>query len=106
MGGDRIHSLLDCSTSTVDLLTVKIQLSSVISTHGAQYMTIDIKDLYIGTPMEIYEYMRVKITDIPDDIIHQYNLQKKVTKDGYVYDEVRKGMYGLPQVGFLSQQLL
>ena len=56
--------------------------------------------------MEIYEYMRVKITDIPDDIIHQYNLQKKVTKDGYVYDEVRKGMYGLPQVGFLSQQLI
>ena len=51
VGGDRIHSLLDCSTSTVDLLTVKIQLSSVISTHGAQYMKIDIKDLNLDTPM-------------------------------------------------------
>ena len=45
-------------------------------------MTIDIKDLYIGTPMEIYEYMRIKITNIPDDIIHQYDLQANVTKDG------------------------
>ena len=53
-----------------------------------------------------YEYMRIKITDIPDNIIHQYNLQKKVTNYGYVYVEVRKGMYRLRQVGILAQQLL
>ena len=68
-------------------------------------MTIDIKDFYLNTPMGGYEYMRIKITDIPNDIIHQYNLQTKVTKDGYVYVEVRKGMYGLPQDGILSPKL-
>ena len=82
VGGDRIHYVLDCITPTVDLLTVKILLNSVISTCGARYMTIDIKYFYFNTPMEIYEYMRIKITNIPDDIIHQYDLQANVTKDG------------------------
>ena len=55
-------------------------------------MKIDIKDFYLNTPMERYEYMRIKITNIPDDIIRQYNIQTKVTKDGFFYVEVRKGM--------------
>ena len=29
-----------------------------------------------------------------------------MTKDGFVYTEMRKGMYGLPQAGILAQELL
>jgi hypothetical protein len=29
-----------------------------------------------------------------------------VDNDGYVYIEVQKGMYGLPQAGILAQELL
>ena len=50
--------------------------------------------------------MRIKITDILDDINCQYNLQKKATKDGYIYVKVRKDMYGLPQARILAQQLV
>ena len=32
MGGDKIHPLIDCSTPTVDLLTLKLLLNSVIYT--------------------------------------------------------------------------
>jgi hypothetical protein len=50
--------------------------------------------------------MRLKITDIPDEIIQEYNLLKLVSPDGYVYCEIRKGMYGLPQAGLIAQELL
>ena len=69
-------------------------------------MTIDIKDFYLNTPMPRYEYMRLKMADLPQDFIDEYNLQAKVTPDGYVYYEICRGMYGLPQAGILSQQLL
>ena len=46
------------------------------------------------------------IDDIPEEIIVEYNLSEKVTDDGHVYVEIRKGMYGLPQAGILAQQLL
>ncbi len=42
---------------------------------------------------------------IPEDIIEHYGLRKKAI-DGYVYMEIRKGMYGLPQAGILANKLL
>jgi hypothetical protein len=106
VGGDRVNYPGDCGTPTVDLLTVKLLLNSVISTPNAKFMTIDIKDFYLNTPMPRYEYMRLKLSDLPEDFVKQYNLNSKVTKDGYVYIEIRRGMYGLPQSGLLAQQLL
>ena len=50
--------------------------------------------------------MRLKLADIPDDVIEEYQLADKATKDGFVFVEIRKGMYGLPQAGLLAQQLL
>ena len=67
---------------------------------------LDVKDFYLNTPMKRYEYMRIKITDIPDEIIEHYKLREKVTEDGYIYCEIRKGMYGLPQAGIIAQELL
>ena len=69
-------------------------------------MKIDIKYFYLNTPMSLFEYMRLKLADLPEDIIEHYNLRKNATKDGYVYLEVRKGMYGLPHAGILAQKLL
>ena len=48
--------------------------------------------------MKIKEYMRVKIELVLDEIIEQYNLRALVL-DGYIYMEIGKGMYGLPQAG-------
>ena len=33
-------------------------------------------------------------------------MEDKTTRDGYVYVDIKKGMYGLPQVGLIEQQLL
>ena len=41
----------------------------------------------------------------PDDIVEHCNLKEKAL-NGYVYMEIRRGMYGLPQVGILANKLL
>jgi hypothetical protein len=43
---------------------------------------------------------------MPNDVIKHYNLTNLATPDGYVYCEIQKGMYGLPQAGIIAQQLL
>ena len=68
-------------------------------------MCADIKNLYLGTPMERYDYMRLPITLIPDEIMEAYQLKDKI-HNGFVYMEIRQGMYGLPQAGIPANQLL
>jgi hypothetical protein len=93
-------------TPTADTTLVKILLNSIISTKEAWCVTLDIKDFYLNTPMKRYGYMRLKLADIPEEIIEEYNLREIVTDDSYVYCEIRKRMYGLPQAGFIAQELL
>ena len=69
-------------------------------------MTIDISNFFLNTPMERPDYMWLKISDIPNNIIKQYKLNEKVNPNGYVYVKIQKGMYGLPQAESISQQLL
>jgi hypothetical protein len=64
---------------------------------------LDVKDFYLNTPMKQYEYMRLKITNIPDEIIEEYKFHEKATEDGYVYCKTRRGVYGLPQAGIIAQ---
>ena len=106
MGGNLINYPGDVGTPTADLLTVKLLFNSIVSTPGAKFMSIDISNFYLNTPMERYEYMKMKIEHFPEEIIEEYNLREKVTPDGYLYVEVRAGMYGLPQAGILAQELL
>jgi hypothetical protein len=49
--------------------------------------------------------MKILIAFLPEDIIKHYQLQEKVLDD-YVYMEIHKGMYGLPQTGILANKLL
>ena len=106
VGGGKTNCPFDCGTPTAKLLTIKLLLNSVISTPGAKFMTINISNFYLNTPMDRYEYMRMKLDMFPEDVIEEYNLRDRVEPNGYVYIEVRKGMYGLPQAGLLAQKLL
>ena len=106
LGGNRIHFPGDTGTPTAEMLLVKIMLNSVISTPGARFMSIDIKNFYLATPMKRYEYIKLKLATLPDEIIQEYKLKDIATPDGAVYVEVRKGMYGLPQAGILANELL
>ena len=106
IGGNLINFPGDCGTPTADLLTVKLLFNSIISTPNAKFMSIDIKDFYLCTPMKRYEYFRMKLELFPEDITQEYDLRNKVDATGNVHSEVRRGMYGLPQAGIIAQELL
>ena len=105
VGGNLIDYPDELTTRTADLTTTKILWNSVISTPDAKYMCADIKSFYLETPLDRYEYMKMKLDLIPQEFRNEYNLDAKA-KNGYVFMEIQKGMYGLPQAGILANKLL
>ncbi len=57
-------------------------------------------------PMEDPEYVRIKITGIPEEFILEYGLAGMEGKNGWIYFEICPGCYGLPQAGILANNLL
>ncbi len=96
ISGDRIAYPGDTGTKTGSLELVKLQLNDVLSTPQARFAGFDIKDFYLGTPLDRPEYVRIKLADIPQEFIDEYDLTR-YAKDGWVYFEITKGVYGLKQ---------
>ena len=48
-------------------------------------MTIDISNFYLNSPLPCPEFVKIKINNIPEEIIKEYKLRNKVTPQGYVY---------------------
>jgi hypothetical protein len=106
VGGDKINYPGDVATPTAEMLVAKILFNSVISTPGAKFMTMDISNFYLMTPLKRPEYIRDRLADMPEEIINEYNLRDKANCKGHIFLEVNKGMYGLPQAGLLANELL
>ena len=106
VGVDRINYPGEVATPTAEMLVAKMLFNSVISTPGAKFMTMDIFNFYLQTPLKRKEYIRMKLADVPEEVIREYNLHRKVTKDGSIHIEASCGMYGLPQAGLLANKLL
>ena len=56
----------------------------------AKLITYNISKYYLATPLEYPGYVKIKLTDIPQDFIDEYNIHKFV-HDGWVYFEIRNG---------------
>ena len=69
-------------------------------------MTIDVKDLYLNTPMAQSEYMCLEQSDLPESVVQQYNLEANATKDGYIHVDIQWGIYGIMQAGIITQELI
>ncbi len=67
-------------------------------------MCLDIKNFYLSAPLDRYEYMKMLLTLFPEWIIEQYNL-RMYALNGFVYLEMRRAVWGLPQVGILANKL-
>eukprot|EP00978_Attheya_sp_CCMP212_P037217 scaffold173970_cov26-Attheya_sp.AAC.1 len=82
VGGNLIDYPGDVSTATADTTTAKILFNSVVSTKNAKFACFDIKNYYLGTPLEHHKFMRLPVSIIPEEIIKEYNLYDKV-HNGY-----------------------
>jgi hypothetical protein len=67
-------------------------------------MMMIIKNYYLGTSLPQFEYMKMLLSHFPEEIVQKYNLHA-IAVDGWVYIEIRKGMYGLKQAGLLAKQI-
>ena len=80
-------------------------MNSVLSRKGAKFITYDIRNYYLATPLKYPEYVKINLTDTPQEFIDKYNLQEYV-HEGWVYFEICNGVYGIPQSGSLANDLL
>ena len=104
-GGNLITYESSPSVRTADLDTAKLHWNSVVSTPGAQYMCLDIKNFYLTAKLDYYEYMRMPLALFPVWIKKQYNLDV-LAYDGFVHLEMRRAVWGLPQAGILANKKL
>ena len=63
----------------------KMLFDSIISTKGARFMTVDISNINLMTPLHQPEFIWIKLSDIPDKVIDKYNLREKATPEGSIY---------------------
>ena len=101
-GGDKLEYTGDTTTHSASMETIKCQLNSIISTHGAKCATGDISNMYLGSDLPEAEYVRFRLNLIPKEFAAAYNLSELATPDGYVYARVNKAWYGLKQAGKIA----
>jgi hypothetical protein len=63
------------------------------------------KKNYLTAALEYFEYMKIPLALFLSWTVAQYNLNK-LALDGWVYIEMRRAVWGLPQAGILANKRL
>jgi hypothetical protein len=90
---DKLDYFGDVATSTDNITTFQILINNTLSTKDAAMMMMDIKKYYLGTTLPRYEYMCMLLSRFREEIVSEYNLNA-LAVDGWVFIEIRKGVYG------------
>ena len=108
LGGDKLEYSDETAAPAANLLETKILVNSVISdaVKGARFMSMDIKDFFLQSTLPEKEYLRIHSRYFTPYFRQLYNINEKINKDGYVYCEILKGMYGLKQAAILAYKKL
>ena len=106
VGGSKILVDYNIGAPTADLSTAKILINSTLSTQGAWWAGFDLMNMYLDTNIKDYDNLRFHTYQTSEEFIQEYNLQQYVTPNGWVFLEIRKGMYGLPQASVLAHAKL
>jgi hypothetical protein len=105
IGRNTITYLGNCRTRTGSLESVKLVINSTLSTPDARFMSMDLSNFYLMTPLDRPEYARIQLSVIPQEIIDEYKLES-YAHNGWIHYELSKDMYGLKQSGKLAKNLL
>ena len=106
LGGDRINYPGEVATPTADMLVAKILFNSLVFTRNAKFISMDISNVYLMTPLKRPEYIHNSIKDIPVKIINKYKLRNIAYNNGSVHIQSNRDMYGLLQAGLFANKLL
>ena len=67
IGGNQIFFPGNVGTPTASLELVKLVFNCVLSRPGAKFASFDISNFDLYTPLDCPEYVRVKLSDIPNE---------------------------------------
>ena len=96
VGGDSINYPGNVATPTAKMLVAKLLFNNTISTKSARFMTIDISNFYLNSPLLHPEFIKIKLSNIPEEITNKYNLREKATSAVHVYIVADKSMQSPP----------
>jgi hypothetical protein len=100
IGGNRICYPGNVGTNMASLKLVKLLLNSVLSRKGARFSTINIKNFYLDTPMPDPEYICIKLSNIPEEFIKEYNLPGQ-DRNGWIYLKFARVVTAFPKLASL-----
>ena len=109
VGRHRLDAYQDVQSPAVGILDGIKHINSTISDahKGSRYCTADIKDFFLCSMMQIYQYMCIHCSYIPTEVLFEYNLTPdNFDSKDYGYLEIRKGMYGLKETAILAYEQL
>ena len=84
VGGNILNVPGDLSTTTSELKTSNILWNSVLSKKYARFACIDIKNMYLQTPLTDYKYMQILCHLVPQEFIDENGLERKIIKGFYI----------------------
>ena len=90
IGGDRINYPGETSANTAAMPVVKILLQSVVS-DDSNWMTLDIKDYYLNTPLSRPEYIRIQRKLIPPATLAAHKSERFMSNNSILF-KINKGM--------------
>ena len=82
----------------------RINYTRVVSSSTASLQLVKTLLFLLSTLLRA-EYIRTPFPVLPDDVREEFQLDQYIY-NGFVLFEVTKGMYGLPQAGYLAQKEL
>jgi hypothetical protein len=88
IGGDKVHYPGNTTAYTAHLETIRVLLNAIVS-EDAEFCTADIKDYYLGTPLDRKEYMCIPLKHIPLDIQERYNIKSMVHNGWYSWKSAK-----------------
>ena len=86
----------DTGSPTIDLVETKIKLNNVIPDvqRESKFMSLHLKDMFLQTPIELQEFMKMSFKYFLPNIIQQYNLHTLRHND-FIYIRTKHEIYGL-----------
>ena len=107
VGGDKLPYEVDVGSPASNLIEKKLVNSTISDAHkDAKFLSCDLKDFFLASPMTHPEYISVSINHFPQDIKEKYNLHNLMDAKGQVFVKIKKGMYGLKQAAILAYEQL
>jgi hypothetical protein len=101
-GGDRMDFDGPTTAQTASIQTVKCLLNAVVSEHDARFVTADISDYFLGTPLDHPEYMWIRRDQMTPESRLKYRFDDFAVGDRALV-RILKAIYGLPQAALLAQ---